>query len=161
MVSFCSDSLGTVFVLGFFPLISDALLTFVTICVLKLLFRIYYSQACSGFVASETTEADTICDSEEEESIENGKNLSKTLFHCILDYLHLISFPSCHISLLCHICHILPCYFNFCSIRVREFYDMYSSPLQMRVAGAIVFVFAAPFHFAAINFSEMENYAYF
>jgi len=74
MVSFCSDSLGTVFVLGFFPFISDALLTFVTICVLKLLFRMYYSQACAGFVGSETTEADTICDSEEEESIENGKH---------------------------------------------------------------------------------------
>ena len=34
----------------------------------------YYSQAYAGFVASETTEADTICDSEEEESIENGKH---------------------------------------------------------------------------------------
>ncbi len=35
----------------------------------------YYSQACAGFVASESTEADTICDSEEEESPENGKNI--------------------------------------------------------------------------------------
>ena len=33
-----------------------------------------YSQACAGFVASETKEADTICDSEEEESPENGKH---------------------------------------------------------------------------------------
>ena len=48
--------------MGFFPSVSDALLTF--------------AQACAGFVASETTEADTICDSEEEESPENGKNIS-------------------------------------------------------------------------------------
>jgi hypothetical protein len=34
----------------------------------------YYSQACARFVVSETTEVDTICDSEEEESIENGKH---------------------------------------------------------------------------------------
>ena len=34
----------------------------------------YYSQASAGFVASETTEADTVCDSGEEESIENGKH---------------------------------------------------------------------------------------
>jgi hypothetical protein len=35
----------------------------------------HYSQACSGFVGSETTEADTVCDSEEEESQGNGKNV--------------------------------------------------------------------------------------
>ena len=46
--------------MGFFPSISDALLTF--------------AQACARFVASETTEADTICDSEEEEYHGNGKN---------------------------------------------------------------------------------------
>ena len=39
---------------------ADALLTF--------------PQACARFVASESTEADAICDYEEEESPENGKN---------------------------------------------------------------------------------------
>jgi hypothetical protein len=34
----------------------------------------YYLQACAGIVASESSEADTICDFEEEESPENGKN---------------------------------------------------------------------------------------
>ena len=34
----------------------------------------HYSHACSEFVGSKTTEADTICDSEEEESHGNGKN---------------------------------------------------------------------------------------
>ena len=48
--------------MGFFPSVSDALLTF--------------AQACAGFLASETTEADTIYDYEEEESPENGKNIS-------------------------------------------------------------------------------------
>jgi hypothetical protein len=48
--------------MGFFPSVSDALLTF--------------AQACAGFVASETTEATTICDSEEGESPENGKSIS-------------------------------------------------------------------------------------
>ncbi len=40
----------------------------------------YYSQACAGFVASESTEAETICDFEEEESPENGKNNEYVIF---------------------------------------------------------------------------------
>ena len=59
----------------------------------------YYSQACAKFVASETTEADTIRDFEEEESIENGKHnryrnckLFPTIFYIIYP-----SFPFHHV----------------------------------------------------------------
>ena len=80
-------------------------------------------------MASETTEADTICDSEEEESPENGKHNRYSnckvlgFFDCILHNLPLIPFPSCPIPML----------FPFFSICVREYYDLYSSPLQMRL----------------------------